>query len=259
MLFRAGLLSFPDYVASLNAQLRTYEMQEGREVPVEEFVRRHSADHSALPGLEYRRGSVIAAWLDATIRQESHNRSLDDLMFYLVHQDADYQRKHHGKPMVLTNKRVFSAAARFLGKTSVSQLQQYALKGGSIQLPENALGPCVQLHTEMIGKFELGFDRSSTTSDAKQVVGVKPDSEAYKAGLRDGQKLLGWSIYNGDPTKEVRLTIKTDNGKQVLTYYPQGPKTPIQQFVVDAGEDSPKSEACSAILQPHQSAVKPVD
>jgi predicted metalloprotease with PDZ domain len=259
MLFRAGLLSFPDYVASLNAQLRTYEMQEGKEVPLEEFVRRHSADHSALPGLEYRRGSVIAAWLDATIRKESHNRSLDDLMFYLVHQDADYQRKHRGKQMVLTNKRLFSAAAKFLDKTSVSQLQQYVLKGGSIQLPENALVPCVQLHSEMIGKFELGFDRSSITSDAKQVVGVKPGSEAYKAGLRDGQKLLGWSIYNGDPTKEVRLTIKTDNGKQVLTYYPQGPKIPIQQFVVDTGENFLKPGGCSAILQPQQSAAKPVD
>jgi predicted metalloprotease with PDZ domain len=116
-----------------------------------------------------------------------------------------------------------------------------------------------QLHTEMIGKFELGFDRSSITSDAKQVVGVKPDSEAYKAGLRDGQKLLGWSIYNGDPMKQVRLTIKTDNGKQVLTYYAQGPKTPIQQFILDTGENSLKPEACLAILQPHQSAAKPVD
>jgi predicted metalloprotease with PDZ domain len=259
MLFRAGLLSFPDYVASLNAQLRSYEMQEGKEVRLEEFVRRHRADHSALPGLEYRRGSVIAAWLDATIREESHNRSLDDLMFYLAHQDADYQSKHHGKPMVLTNKRLFIAAAKFLGKTSVNQLQQYALEGGSIQLPESSLVPCVHLHTEMIGKFELGFDRSSIMSDARQVVGVKRGSEAYKAGLRDGQELLGWSIYNGDPMKRVRLTIKTDNDKQVLTYYPQGPKTPIQQFIFDTGENSIKPETCSAIIQPYQATAKPVD
>jgi predicted metalloprotease with PDZ domain len=251
MLFRAGLSSFSDYVGSLNGRLRTYEMEEGVKSPLDEFVRRHNADHSALAGLEYRRGSVIAAWLDATIRRESHNQSsLDDLMFYLVRQDADYERKHHGNPMVLTNKRVFSAAAKFLGNTSVIQLRQYVLNGGSIQLPEGALGPCAQSHAEMIGRFELGFDRRSITSDAKQVVGVKPDSEAYKAGLRDGQKLLGWSIYNGDPIRQVRLTIKTDNGKQVLAYYPQGFKVPIQQFVLNAGENFLKSDACSATLKP---------
>jgi predicted metalloprotease with PDZ domain len=251
VLFRAGLSSFSDYVASLNGRLRTYELEEGVKSPLDEFVRRHNADHSALAGLEYRRGSVIAAWLDATIRRESHNQSsLDDLMFYLVRQDADYERKHHGKPMVLTNKRVFSAAAKFLGNTSVIQLRQYVLNGGSIQLPQGVLGPCAQSHAEMIGRFELGFDRRSITGDAKQVVGVKPHSEAYKAGLRDGQKLLGWSIYNGDPIRQVRLTIKTDNGKQVLTYYPQGFKIPIQQFVLNAGENFLKSDACSAILQP---------
>jgi len=205
ILLRAGLAPFPDYVASVNAKLRTYAMQEGVNTPLEEFVRRHSADGSALSGLEYRRGPLIAAWLDAMIRQESHGQSsLDDLMFYLVRQNADYQRKHHGKLRRLTNKRIFSAAAKYVSKASAGHLKEFAELGGTIPLPESALGPCAKSHTEMIGKFELGFDRSSITGDAKVVVGVKPESEAYKAGLRDGQKLLGWSIYNGDPMKQVR-------------------------------------------------------
>jgi hypothetical protein len=86
---------------------------------------------------------------------------------------------------------------------------------------------------------------------------VKPDSEAYKSGLRDGQHLLGWSIYNGDPSKQVKLTIKTDAGKQVLTYFPQSAaRTPVQQFVLDANEYALKSGACSAAVQPHNRQAK---
>ncbi|HEY7405960.1 MAG TPA: hypothetical protein VIB39_20710 [Candidatus Angelobacter sp.] len=253
MLLRAGLESFPDYAQSMNGKLRNYGMGEAIDVSLDEFVRRRSADKSALPGLERRRGIVIAAWLDATIRQESHGHSsLDDLMFYLVQQNTDYKQGHHGKPMLLTNKRIFAAAGRYVKKASLEQFHRYAQSGGVIPLPESALGPCLQAHTEMLGSFELGFDRSSITGDTKKVIGVKPDSEAYKAGLRDGQQLLGWSIYNGDPSKQVKLTIKTDTGKQVLTYYPQSAaRKPVQQFVLDANEYALKPEACSAAIQPH--------
>jgi len=249
MLLRAGLEQFPDYVTSLNTKLRAYEMNEGRDVPLAEFVRRHSVKQSAWPGLEYRRGAVIAAWLDATMRNESHGRSsLTDLMFSLVRQNADY-RLRYGKPMLLSNKRLLKAAAKYIHKASINRLRQYVEHGGSIRVPDDALGPCVQARIEAIGKFDLGFDRSSITGKTKQVIGVTADSEAYKAGLRDGQQLLGWSIYNGDPTKQVKLTIKTDTGRQVITYLPQGERVSVQQFILDQGEYSMKPEACSAMFQ----------
>ena len=258
MLLGAGLKSFPDFVQALNANLRNYGMGEAISVSLDEFVRRRSADKSALPGLERRRGILIAAWLDATIRQNSQGRSsLDDLMFYLVRQNAAYKQSHRGKPMLLTNKRIFRAAAGYVDKTSLAQLRQYAQGGGVIPLPENALAPCVQSHTEMLGPFELGFDRSSIASDGKKVTGVKPDSEAYKAGLRDGQQLIGWSIYNGDPSSQVKLTIKTDTGKQVLTYFPQSAaRTPVQQFVLDANKYSLTPEACSSAMRPHNQQAR---
>ena len=249
MLLRAGLEQFPDYVASLNTKLRAYEMNEGRDIPLAEFMRQHSVKQSAWIGLEYRRGAVIAAWLDGTMRNQSHGRSsLTDLLFYLVRQNADYRRRH-GKPMLLSNTRILKAAAKYIHKASIDRLRQYVEHGGSIQVPDDSLGPCVQARIEAIGKFDLGFDRSSITGEAKKVIGVTAESEAYKAGLRDGQQLLGWSIDNGDPTKQVKLTIKTDTGRQAITYFPQGEKVSVQQFILDQDEYSMKPEACSAMLE----------
>jgi predicted metalloprotease with PDZ domain len=246
MLLRGGLESFSDYVQKFNVKLRNYGLDEARNVSLGTFVRRRTADKSIFPGLEYWRGSVIAAWLDGTIRDESGGTSsLNDLMFLLVRQNADYQRKH-GSPMLLSNKRIFQAAGTFINRASLRRLRQYVENGRSIEVPGGVLGPCVQSHTEAIGHFELGFDRSSVSAEPHRAVGVQPESEAYKAGLRDGQQLIGWSIYNGDPTKQVKLTIKTKTGRQVITYYPQGNKVPVQQFVLDASAYSAKPEACSA-------------
>lgn len=246
MLTRTGRLSFPDYVDTFNWNLRAYALNDARNVPLAEFVRRRRADKSLFLGLEYQRGDVIAAWLDLTIRARSRSRSsLDDLMFYLVHQNAEHKRTH-GKPLFISNKRFFKVAARYIDRKSLAQLRRYVEYGGDIEMPRDALGPCVEPGLESIGRFELGFDRSSVDAEPHKVVGLKEDSEAYKAGLRNGQQLIGWSITNGDPTKQVKLTIKIETGKQVITYYPQGKKVPVQQFVLDQRAYNTQPEVCSA-------------
>jgi predicted metalloprotease with PDZ domain len=246
MLCRLGRLAFPGYVDVFNLNLQNYALNPAKDVSLAEFVRGRRADKSLFSGLEYQRGAVIAAWLDLTIRAQSHGRSsLDDLMFYLVHQNTEYKRTH-GKPLFLSNKRFFKAAARFIARASLAELRRYVEYGGDIELPGNALGPCTHSHVELIGRFELGFDRSSVQNEPHKVTGLKEDSEAYKAGLRNGQQLIGWSIQFGDPTKQVKLTIKTESGRQVITYYPQGKKFPVQQFILDLTAYNSKPEVCAA-------------
>lgn len=246
MLTRTGRLSFPDYVDTFNLNVRNYALNDAKNVPLAEFVRRRRADKSLFSGLEYQRGSVIAAWLDLTIRAQSRGHfSLDDLMFYFVRQNAEHKRTH-GKPLFISNKRFFKATARYIDRKSLAQLRRYVEYGGDIEMPGNALGPCVESHTAPMGRFELGFDRSSVQAEPHKVVGLKEDSDAYKAGLRNGQQLIGWSITNGDPTKQVKLTIKTESGRLVITYYPQGKKVPVQQFVLDQSAYNTKPQVCAA-------------
>jgi predicted metalloprotease with PDZ domain len=182
MLFRAGLMSFPEYVLATNQRLSEYELNEGTEISLQEFVHRHSTDHSVLNQLDYRRGAVLATWLDATIRLETGNRaSLDILMFDLLAQNEAYERRHRGQPMTLDNRRVFRATSHYIHRASMKEFRHYVEYGGSIRIPETALGPCVQSHTETSWKFDLGFDRKSTRGETKMVSGVDPDSEAFKS------------------------------------------------------------------------------
>jgi len=153
MLFRAGLMPFPEYIDTINEKLRQYELGEGKEASLRDFRRRHSANYSDLDQLDYRRGAVLAAWLDATIRQESNHRSsLDQLMFDLVRQNTAYQRRHHGKPKTLDNQRIFASASKYLRPKSRKRFRHYVEVGGSIGLPETALGPCAQSRVEALTK-----------------------------------------------------------------------------------------------------------
>jgi predicted metalloprotease with PDZ domain len=246
ILYRAGLMMFPDYVAAVNEKIRAYDVREGTDVTLQEFIRRHSADQSILDQLDSRRGAVIAAWLDATIRQQSRGRwSLDNLMFDLFKQNVTYRRNHTGKPMELNNQRVFRMVSKYIRSHSRKLLRQYVKKGGSIQVPENFLGPCVQSRAETAIKFDLGFARKSIDTETRMVTGVEPASEAWKAGLRDGQKLVGWSFSFGDTSKQVRLTVKTPNGEEVLKYFPRGRQVSVQRFILDPSQYSANRERCA--------------
>lgn len=244
MLFRAGILNYPGYIGAINDKLRNYASGEGKDVSLQEFVRRKSVNESNLNELDYRRGAVIALWLDATIRDESNRRSLlRNVMLDLDAQNTAYQRRHRRASMELTNERIFLTAAKYLAPTSLKAFQQYLEVGGEIPVPQDALGPCVQAKVETVTSFDLGFDRQSIEDSSNVVRGVEPASEAYKAGVRDGQKLTGTSIYFGDTTKPVRLWVATPSGQQVITYYPRGASIPVEQFMMRQG--SFDSRLCS--------------
>ena len=248
MLLRAGLMDFPGYVSSVNELLQKYQLTEGTHVTLEDFIRRHSANHAVLDQLDQRRGAVIALWLDATIRRRSRNQaSLDNVMFDLAAQEAARRRAHKAEPVALTNKRLFQTIGQRISQKSLDQLRRYVEQGGVVPIPENALGPCVQSDGQTMTRFDLGFDGSRLSSGDTVVAGVVPYTEAYRAGLRDGQELMGWSIHNGDTSKEVRLKIKEPDGERTITYFPRGAKVTVQQFQLDSDKYTHDPRACQAM------------
>jgi hypothetical protein len=73
-------------------------------------------------------------------------------------------------------------------------------------------------------------------------------SAAEEAGLRDGQKLLGWSIH-GDAARQVELTVAEGSGARSVRYlphkrYPAGQApAPIPRFEL-TGAGLAEPEAC---------------
>jgi predicted metalloprotease with PDZ domain len=96
-------------------------------------------------------------------------------------------------------------------------------------LDANALGPEARLEKVAMGPFDLGFDFAVSQAQ-KSISGVQKNGPAFKAGLRNGQKLKGWSIYWDDPAKEVEFKIEEKGGEKKIRYLPVGKKSKIPQY-----------------------------
>jgi len=67
MLLRAGVIDFPTYLEVTNRKLQEYALSDGVNATLADFIRTQTAHQSALDQLDYKRGAVLALWLDSTI------------------------------------------------------------------------------------------------------------------------------------------------------------------------------------------------
>jgi predicted metalloprotease with PDZ domain len=225
ILFRTGFLTLSEYIDHTNEKLRKYELSPARNISNAELTALHESDRS-LSDVAGERGMVVALWLDSHIRQQTKNRaSLDSIMLELF-------KEGKSRDFRLTIDRIVSISRKYLTTNDGRLLRRYIEVGSTIPVPEFALAPCVRVRTERAPGFELGFDEESVRT--KFVVsGVKPDSEAFKAGVRDGQKITRYSVNWNDTSKPVRLTVRSSDGDHTFEYYPRGPSREIQQYYMD--------------------------
>jgi predicted metalloprotease with PDZ domain len=171
-------------------------------------------------------------WLDEQIRKHTNNKkSLDDLMRRLRN-DAT---REPTRP--LTTVRVLLTADRYLDRQERHQLRDLVNSGGTVPVPDFPFGRCVCRSVDEVPTFDLGFDRDTLLSK-KAVANLRPNSAAFNAGLREGQQVLGMSIYWDDVSKPVRLTVHSGEGPQIIEYFPRGESVSIPQYHLENSGDA---------------------
>ena len=208
----AGLLTEPQYLARLNATIRDYRLSPRRNASNDDLQRLPAEDRFAYQE-PYLRGAMIALWLNGEIDRESGgHRNLTDLMLAL--------RSDRSQP--LTAERIFLTSAQFVDAATVAQLRSFALDGVTVPVSPLSLGECVAFVDRPVWAFHLGFNATSLHR-AGIVEGTEQGSSAWQAGVRDGQLLGGFSLWNGNAEREVTLTLRdTDGRREQLSFLPRG-------------------------------------
>ena len=116
---------------------------------------------------------------------------------------------------------MFLAVARYLDSKDSRQFRSYVESGFTVEVVPEAFGPCVVRELVEMPSFELGVDRTELI-EKRIVAGLKPGSNAEKAGLREGDTVIGISVYWNDTSKPVRLTIQRGTTKSTIEYYARG-------------------------------------
>jgi predicted metalloprotease with PDZ domain len=222
LLLRSGLLPLPEYVERLNKRTFDYESSPLKNLSNKELVARY--EENSVNQLPYVRCPVLALWLDAQIRRQSKNRSsLDAVMLTLA------QEGSKNPAVELSSERVLRVAGKHLNRKSRKQLLGLVENGESIPIPDFPNNPCVRLDNENLPLFDLGLDGDVLRSK-KVAVNVREDSEAFKAGVRDGQEVLGMSVTWNNVSKPVQLTVRTASGQQRIEYFPKGKTVSVPQY-----------------------------
>ncbi|MDE1156383.1 MAG: hypothetical protein PW735_11745 [Acidobacteriaceae bacterium] len=205
----------------------------GGERSTEQVVSSINRDLLAFPAStnEYVRGRIIALWLDAAIRERSNGQhSLDDVMLQLV---RDRQE-------ALTEERIYATIQPFLSTEQLGALKKAADSGGDLPAPDKipGLSACYRARHGEFPTFDLGFDFTSSRA-AKTVSGVDPSGPAYKAGLRDGQQIVGWDVDRGNTERQAAVTVRIEGQEQRISFRPLGEPKAAWQY-------QPETDACAA-------------
>jgi predicted metalloprotease with PDZ domain len=138
ILLEAGLLTYPEYVDRLNQIVAAYWSSPDRNWSQKQWSER---DHTGNPEYElpYKRGAVIALWLDQRIRKNSSNqRSLDNRMFALL--ESPEKR--------LSTEFLMTALSKDLLPEDTATLRSYIDEGVTISLPTELEPNCGTLVLE---------------------------------------------------------------------------------------------------------------
>jgi hypothetical protein len=124
-----------------------------------------------------------------------------------------------------------------LGPSARAQLRSFL--EGAFQLPSSsAFGLCFTQTRIRLRRFDLGFDPKVLTEPVRAVRGVETDSEAYRAGVRDGDVIVfpvPQDSLQSSQTAKISLLIRRDTQEFAVTYLPRGEAVDAPQWRRTAG------------------------
>ena len=204
-----------DFVTRWNYTLRNYANSPVRAAPnsviVTDFWKSETTQK-----LPYQRGAILAATLDQQARE--HGSSLDAAMREM--------RRLAGSPGAKRRADELFAVAyqAVVGVDPRPLIDRHMIAGEPIALPAGAFGPCFVVKTVEVPVFERGWDPDATGAAGQVITGLRDDTPAYAAGLRNGMKVL--QLMRGEPgdaTVAYLMRVKPADGpEQLINFLPAG-------------------------------------
>lgn len=157
--------------------------------------------------LPYRRGALLAFYLDQKIKQDSNGeKSLDNVLL-------DFKNDAIKNDQKITHPYFIETVNRYLNEDFQPFFDTHIEKGKIYNLIEMVETIGLEYHpTSKV--FDLGFTFSE---DRKKIASIDATSEAYKAGLRKGDRLTSISYYKS-VKYETEITVERD-GKEISVKY----------------------------------------
>jgi len=222
LLHRSGILDREAYVSGINRVVSDYFLSPVRNEVIGVLGTKFwtAREYQQIP---YKKGFTYAMVLDHMITKATKGkRSLDDVVFEL-------NRLAAAQGSIITEDQFLNSVKAISGQDIRTLHRQCIREGATIPVKGHA-DETLAMEWKELGAFDAGFNIDASQA-ARVITGVREGSAAWQAGLRDGQKLKGWSIHYDDIYKPAVITIQEGAALKELKYLPvKTGKIPVPQF-----------------------------
>ena len=105
------------------------------------------------------------------------------------------------------------------------------VRGETIRLRPRIWGECATESTSDVRQFDIGFD-SDESKKTGIIQGVRKGSNAWEAGVRNGQRWSAIHVVWGDPGYLAELEIRDGERTRRVKYYPASSNaSPAPQYI----------------------------
>lgn len=221
ILFDAGLLSKQMFAELINRDIINIADNPHKATTYQDLVNATETGkfNQSFNKLSYYRGALIALNWDTKIRQMNKTKSLGNL----IEEVYQVAKKTAGS---IEEGEFFELVQKNYGIDAKIDFERYILRGEPILVEPNALGNSYKLRESSVLLFDPGF-LLNESRQADKVLGVKSNSAAHRAGLRDGMEIVNIENYNRfgnawDSKKPLVVTVKESGNERKISFLPQG-------------------------------------
>ena len=235
VLYQYQLINLPTYIDMLNGFIRNYWLSPHRNLNNRKVAENFWTD-AGIQKIPYLRGFLIALSTDQSMRMRSSLRLQELLQKMLTQSDG------MSTNTTISNRALLYNLEKHIDKEHANHLFDVIHNGDTIKLDVELLNPCLKIQDKQFGDYDPGFDLDQSEVDMV-IKGLSISSAAYKAGLRNGDEIAGWS-FSPNPLEKSNVSIYIDKrgGVKTLDFFPVDKTTAVPQaFLIN-------SENCNAIL-----------
>lgn len=221
ILHETGFWDDRTYAKWVNRHLREYHQNPAKHATNQEILEKYWTERETVGEIPYQRGHLLALRWHHLAKERGIANGLDRFIMPLIEAGRRSDTE-------VSNETIRRAGVAALGPWFGEEFDRYVREAQKVEVPAEALAPEFAGQMELVADYELGFDRQKTLS-AQKVHGLKEDSAAARAGVREGDVLLGWKV-PATTDEQVELVVKRDDSLVRIRYYPRGREEEMLQF-----------------------------
>lgn len=229
--YRAGSIDSSSFINEVNDFLLSYYLSPVTKEP-NSRIKKDFWNNYDIEKLPYYRGFVFAIYLNDLIKQNNPNNSLDNIMRDLL--DASSENKFSSSLFKKVAKKYID---------NIDQLMSNFIDKGEIITLDHIKLP---IEKKLIGEYYIGFNRENFLNKM-QITDIDVNSNAFKAGLRNEQKVLNYDVPKGYGYPNQIISIQTNDG--VHKFIPEHYSNKVMIFQIKENMSTNDSHIFSCFFQ----------